>query len=256
MKGMTFQNGNEYRIQVNGESWSQGDTITGSLTVKSNSPAKHEQGSALWVGLTDGLDRKIKQKSGGAFTLLQEATQYNHESTPELNWEFKLPDDCRITDKTGSLYLVYGTEIHRDQLSTSSTIAALKLPILPHLHLVEWIEVLTLNHRFVLKHWTTAKSGWTVATLDRPAAREWASLESLLVFLKKTNDHIHVHFQFHRTEVDGSKVGLAAKISKLDFKRDITTEKLIHDFNQRLNKDSALNVIDSIIQEYRDRPLF
>ena len=241
MKGVSFQSGVEFRIVIEGECWPQGSTISGKLESK---PA-----SAMSVFLAEGIDKKVKQKSPGAFRILERAST----QTSPLDWSFSLPLHTRVSDSSGSLYLVYGGGSEKDVESKLETLGQLRLNILPHQHLLDLIEVMTGHFRFAWKSTAASKTaGWTQVKFDAPQAREWASLELLLVQVQLTDQTMDVNFLFNRKEIDPAKAGLSSVVVKRELSRSWELKKIIHDFNQRLNKEIITVELERVIAEYRD----
>jgi len=234
MKGMSFQNGVEFRITIEGESWAQGDHIQGKIESK---PA-----AKGLIYLAEGVDKKVKSKSPDAFIVLQE-----HESTQApYEWKFQLPIDTRISDKTGALYILYG---HGENIEK---LGQLRLNIVPHPHLKDLMDLLTTEFRFALKSVSAGKKGTVEVKFDPPSAKDWAMLEQLVLICKFSNTELDCKFQFHRNEVDATKGGLSTKSAKREISRTWNTKAITHDFNQRLNKDVMTVEIEKVISEYRD----
>ncbi len=233
MRGVSFQNGVEFKISIEGESWSQGDRITGKIESKPIAPA--------FLYLAEGNDKKVKAKSADAFVVLEEWPS----ATAPFDWKFELPLDARISDKSGSLYLLYG------KTENLETLGFLRLPINPHQHVKDLIDLMTAEFRFALKSVNHHKSGSVEIKLEPSGTKDWASLEALYLFVKLNEKILEVKFQFHRNEIDALKGGVATKIVKREFNRQWETSKIVHDFNQRLNKDVAKVEVERVIAEYR-----
>lgn len=234
MKGMSFQNGVEFRVSINGESWSQGDTIQGRMESKPLAPGM--------IYLAEGVDKKVKAKTPDAFIVLQE---YELTQAP-FDWKFQLPVDTRISDKSGALYILYG---HGENIEK---LGQLRLNILPHSHLKDLFDLLTAHFRFAFKSISAGKKGTIEVKFDPPSAKDWAMLEQLVLVCKTTEKEIDCKFQFHRNEVDATKGGLASKSVKREVSRTWNTKAVIHDFNQRLNKDVMTIEFEKVISEYRN----
>jgi hypothetical protein len=233
MKGMSFQNGVEFRISIDGESWSQGDLIRGKIESK---PASKPQ-----VILAEGVDKKVKLKSPDAFVILEESVI----QTAPSEWSFQLPIDSRISDKSGALYLLYG---HGENLEK---LGQLRLNILPHIHFKDLIDVLTHHFRFALKSMNAGKTGTTEIKFS-PPSKDWQMLDELVLFLKINADVMDVKFQFHRQEVDALKGGLATKSVKREITRHWKIPQIILSFNQRIDKEIITAELDKVVAEYRE----
>jgi hypothetical protein len=233
MKGMSFQNGIEFRVTLDGESWLQGETIHGRVESK---PA-----SKGLIYLAEGLDKKVKAKSADAFIILQELKF----EAPPFDWKFQLPVDARISDKAGALYLLYG----RDENTEKS--GQLRLNILPNSLVKDLIELLSTHFRFPLKATVAGKKGVTEFKFDPPSGKDWSMLESLVLLIKTSEKELDCKFQFQRNEVDATKGGLSTKSVKREVNRCWIKNEIIHEFNLRMNKDIMTIEIDQVIDEYR-----
>ncbi len=233
MKGLSFQNGIEYRIVIEGETWPQGEKLTGRLEAKS--PTK------LFVALAEARDKKVKDKDAKAFKIIE---PLNAEASP-LDWNFQLPLNARISDNTGSLYIVYGAD------HTPEKLAHLRLNIQPHLLLRDTIDLFTHHYRFALKNTVAGKDQWVEFKLDPPDSKDWNFLEQLILQLQLNEDTIDANFIFYRKEVDAMKAGLSTKITKREIEQSWNRKLIVHDFNQRLNKDQVALMVDAAFTEYR-----
>jgi len=234
MKGLSFQTGVEYKIHIDGESWPQGAPITMSLESKPAAP--------LTLILAEGVDKKVKAKTPDAFTAL-EAFSSDDSS---LQQTIILPLNARISDKSGSLYILYGK---KDE--PLEKLGQLRLNVVPHPHISDLIDVMTSHFRFALKTLSATKKSEVEIKLDPSGSKEWASLEQLLLRTQITDSALEVVFQFHRNEVDPSKGTLATKSVKREFQRSWNLNEIVHDFNQRLNKEVVTGAIENVIAEYR-----
>lgn len=234
MKGMSFQNGVEFKITIEGESWSPGDLIQGKIESKPVAKAQ--------VILAEGTDKKVKAKSPDAFVVLEEAVT---QSAP-YEWKFQLPIDARISDKSGALYVLYGHGENMEKLGQ------LRLNILPHILFKDLIDLLTAHFRFAFKSMSAGKAGTTEVKLDPPGNKDWSMLEQLVLQLKMNAETMDIKFQFHRQEVDATKGGLATKSTKREITRSWNISQIILSFNQRLDKEILTVEIEKVIAEYRD----
>ena len=239
MKGISFQDGVEFKVTIQGETWQQGEDLSGSLeaTVKNPDVALGE----MRVILAETTDRKLKLKSVDGFHVLAEASS----ATSPLAWSFKLPIDARISDKPGSLFILYGSRVDKHALGM------LRLAILPHHYIHDLIEIMRTEFRFALKNLTAGKGNFVEAKLEPSGSKEWAQLEELILAVKVTDETIETKFIFNRNAVDAMKAGLQTKIEKREIERSWGLKEFVHDFNGRLNKDAATLAIQNVISEYR-----
>lgn len=232
MKGTSFQKGVELKVLIEGEIWHQGGQIKGTL-----SPIL-KPGQSLPADLTlaiaPGTEKKVKAKSPDAFLLSESLPLQRNGDQFFCN----LPVNAEVTDKTSSLYLVYGFP---------DAFAHLKLIILPHIHLQDVIDVISHHFRFPVK---TVNTGIKVK-FDPPASKEWTFLEQLVLHLALQNDQIEAAFEFTKKEIDALSAGLKAKTAKKKITRSWPLKGYLHEFNQRINKDLIAESLEQVFQEYR-----
>lgn len=232
MKGTSFQKGVELKVFIEGETWHQGGQIEGTLSpiLKSSQTLPAD----LTLAIAPGTEKKVKTKSPDAFLL--------SESLPiQRNGEqffCNLPVNAEVTDKTSSLYLIYGFP---------STFAHLKLTILPHIHLQDVIDVISHHFRFPVKSVSTGIK----VKFDPPASKEWTFLEQLVLHLTLQEDHIEANLEFTKKEIDALSAGLKAKTAKKNIARSWPLKGFLHEFNQRINKDLITESLEQVFQEYR-----
>ncbi len=239
MKGVSFQNGVEFKVSIEGETWSQGDLIQGTLQASVKNPGSTLP--SLKLCLAEGTERRIKAKSPEAFRIIEELSS----NTSSLEWKFTLPKDVRVSDKAGSLYILYGSA------TDTHALASLKLNIIPHLHIRELCEVLSIHSRFVLKFINAGKNNWVEVKFGPPDGKDWLFLEHLIVSLRIDDTKLYANFEFTRNAIDAMKGTLKTNIVKRELEREWSLANLIHDFNQRLNKDAAADAIDAVLAEYK-----
>ena len=243
MKGVSFQNGVEFKISIEGESWSQGDTVTGKLEAMSRNP--NTPFTSMKVFLAESTEKKVKAKTPGAFEIIHELSS----SSPTLDWSFKLENHTRITDSKGGLYIVYGNSNGNPE--ALETLGQLRLNILPHMHMRDLRDIMGSHFRFVTKTASDGKKGWVEFKFDPPSAKEWSSLEQLVLLLKLQEKSMEAKFSFHRAEVDALKAGLQTKSVLRDISKSWDLSRMIHDFNGRLNKEATTDAIENVVAEYR-----
>ena len=112
MKGTCFQRPLEFNLNVDGESWTQGQSVSGTLTVKNHG---HESVTldSVSVRLARGGLKKVHAKTAGALdvaatVLFDGSTKVEPQASASLPWTFPIGLNDAITDKTASPFLVYG----------------------------------------------------------------------------------------------------------------------------------------------------
>ncbi len=235
MKGFSVQNGVELRIEIIGEAWSQGEPVRVRLEAKKE--------STLFLELADGSEKKIRAKATDAFKTLSRI----QGTGTLLETTFELPLDCRISDKSGSLHVLYGVG------NPPAQPASLRLTVNPNPHLKDLGEVLTHHYRFTLKSVSMGKKSDVEMKFEPSGGKEWASLESLTVSARLLKTELQLKFFFQRKEINALKSALTAQSVKRTIEKNFPLKDILHDFNQRLNKENVTAGLDSIFEEYRAR---
>lgn len=234
MKGTSFQNGVEFKVTVEGENWSPGEIIRGQVETKPSGVAQ--------VFLAEGIDKKVKLKSADAFVILNETAL---KKTPYA-WEFQLEMNTRVSDKHGSLYLLYGSG------DAIEKFGHLRLNIIPHLLLRDLSDLLTAEFRFANPVFSQGRSKTTELKLGPPEVKEWTMLDQLVIQLTLSVQALDAKFIFDRKEIDPTRGGLSTVLVKREVTRRWLRSELIHDFNRRLNKEIMAAEFEKVVKEYRD----
>ena len=100
MRGTFFLKPLELNLDVTGESWSQGDEVSGTLAIKAHGEADL---SKIGIHLCEVNMKKFKAKDPAAFKVLESLPA----ATESTSFNFKLSQSCLITEKTTSLYIVW-----------------------------------------------------------------------------------------------------------------------------------------------------
>ncbi len=248
MKGISFQSGIEIRVEIQGEKWSPGDTLLGTLTL-SNRSSKPVELSAVRLDLSRGLERKLKKDAATAFDVgvsvrpqlpgVLEAGA----STGELAWTYQLAHDTAVSDVSGSLFVVYGL----------GALTTLRLKIEPIEAIREMMLSLSAAFKFKLNHTYSSKQGYTEFVLSPPDGREFGFVNQLCLFTRSDETDIHLRFEFDVQVVDGASPGLKTKVVTKKFERTVMWVDLLHRFNGKLNKDAFESLFQEVLKEFSDR---
>jgi len=234
MKGISIQSDTEVRIEVDGECWRQGDLIRIQLRSGNDTP--------VCLFLASGSEKRIKTKSPDAFEILESI----NSATSPLTQHLTLPVNARITDKTGSFYLLYG-------LAGYPHLAQLRLQVEPHLHLSDLANLFVTEFRFLLKSVSMGKNGSIDFKLEPPRTKEWASLKNLVLNSQIREKSLETHFIFFRQEMDALQATLKLKLTQKMISRSFELEKCLLSFNQRLNTEVCLELLKSVFEEYKNQ---
>lgn len=117
MRALYFAKPLEYRLEVSGEVFMQGQALTGTLCVTNRGPAALDQLS-LELGLAYGVFKEIKEAGNRSLTILkhsQLAKGFSLEPGGERKeaWELPLANAAPIISKEGSPFIVYGADLQQ-----------------------------------------------------------------------------------------------------------------------------------------------
>jgi hypothetical protein len=203
MKGTIFQKPLEFKISIEGETWKQGDSIQGTISVKNHGSGDLDF-SQLQVHLAQGVIRKVHSKAPDAFKIIA-SSPLTAEETP---WSFQTDRNCPITDTTGSLYLLYGHGADTTQLGQ------LQLNFTPYWIIEEFLNVLKTDFRFVVKTQKFSK-GKIETKLAPPTAKSFATLEYLFVNFHFEGDTLEVGYVFQTKKLEATAASIdTSKLKK------------------------------------------
>ncbi|MBC8258436.1 MAG: hypothetical protein H8E38_05430 [SAR324 cluster bacterium] len=193
MRSSFFQQPLEHQIEVEGETWNQGEALKGRLRVRNMSSTVVDVKTTQLI-LAHGLKKDLKK--GGVVPwevkdklILTKNISLSAAEEHTCEWEFDLPSDCPITDKQGGLFLLFGGE---DALSKGGL---LDLQISLHPILQNFLQTFTTQFRFLLKH-QKRKLEWTEVKLVPPESREFPNMDYVMCFLRIHEEQLTVQYRF------------------------------------------------------------
>ena len=193
MRSVYIQQPLEYQIDVEGESWNQGEVVKGQIRIR-NMSSKTVAVKTSQIILAHGLKKAFKEGTMIPWEVLEKqvvaqdiALQAGSELT--FGWNFNLSTDCPITDKQGGLYLLFGG----DEALTEG--GRLNLQINLHPILQNYLQTFTTQFRFLEKY-QKRKSELTEVKLIPPDSREYPNMDYVLCFLRIHDEQLEAHYRF------------------------------------------------------------
>ena len=245
MRSVYFQQPLEHQIEVDGESWNQGEVVKGQIRIR-NMSSKTVAVKTSQIILAHGLKKAFKEGTMVPWEVLEKqvvaqdiALQAGSELT--FGWNFNLSTDCPITDKQGELYLLFGG----DEALTEG--GRLNLQINLHPILQNYLQTFTTQFRFLEKY-QKRKSELTEVKLIPPDSREYPNMDYVLCFLRVHDEQLEAHYRFKMSGLGrtGEKMTVTKKDRELE--QSIPPEKYLQPggFPNRAcfreNIDQALNI--------------
>lgn len=208
MKGTYFQKPFEFNLIVEGESWKQSDPVSGTLVMK-NHGTQEEPLSSFQVSLAYG-------KAPDGFEVLTSVAADGSRKLPakgeeRLSWKFDLDRNCPVTEKSKSLYLLYGKSDSPEKMGQ------LQLIVHPFWVIQSFLDTLQTQFRFVLKTQKSNK-GSVEVKLAPPSSKAFAVIESLVLQMKFEGEQFQVRYLFNVNKIDAS-AGMTLKKAKQELEQ-------------------------------------
>ena len=224
MRSVFFQQPLEFQIEVEGESWNQGELIEGQLRIRNmSSGIVSVKTSQIFIAY--GLKKAFKKGSDVPWEVLVKqvvAQDLSLQADSELTfgWNFNFSTDCPITDKQGGIYLLFGGD---DALTEGGR---LNLQINLHPILQNFLQTFTTQFRFLEKY-QKRNSEWTEVKLLPPDSREYPNMDNMLCFLRVHEKQLKVRYRFKMSGLGrtGEKMTVTKKFRELE--QSISPEKYL-----------------------------
>lgn len=249
MKATIFVKPLEYNLNADGEKWRQGDLIKGSLIIRNHS-ADNFLLPCLKVSLAAGSFKKVKLKDSRQWDYLFETTVADRitlgaQEEKEFLWNFKLPENCPITDKNGTVYLMFNDQ------DDSWPKGLLELGIEPKLVMKQFLEIFENFLRFKVVQ-TKFSKGMVEIKLNPPSSREFSHIESLVLRMKEIDKILDLEYNFNLQVFDATAGPMVVqkKIRKIEQK---FTSKEYYIYGDSPNHDFIKTSIEAVIKEAAPR---
>jgi hypothetical protein len=248
VKATFFQKPLEFNLNIEGESWRQGDPISGSLLVK-NHGSEEVDSSEIHVVLAHGAISKVRKKDASAFTPV--AAQIMAQGSPgkippagqaSFSWKFETERNCTVTEKGSSLFILYGRSATPEVSKSGDSLGQIQLVIHPYFIIEEYLKSLRTQFHFVLKSLKSTK-GWLECKIAPPSSRNFASVEQLLLSFRFEDDVLHVHYLFDVKKLEALAATTSLSNQKREFEQSFNSMQYLR--NGRFNFD----LIEASIRE-------
>lgn len=222
MKGTVFLKPLEYNIETSGEKWRQGEKIKGSLKIKNNGVESIEL-PAVKIALSIGNYKKVKVLDVKAWDLVSEVTLSDQlllkaSEEKEFPWEFQLAEDCRITDKDGSIYLRF--------LNLQADLPAgnIELLIQPKLVMLQFLEIFDNFLRFKIGPMKFSK-GMVEVKLTPPSSRELGHIDSLVLRMSEIQNTLKLEYLFNLRVLEMTGTTMTAEKKTKSFDQTLNSKQ-------------------------------
>ncbi len=251
MKGIFVHNKREFRLEVAGESFFQGDTLRCTFSVKNHSPSECSLALLCDLGVADL--KLLKAKALNAVTPLLEGDTgdplvVKAQELKQITLSFVLDKNSVVSEKAQSLCFVLGD---RDDVTSYNY---LPITLNPHPHIQKIISLIESTFQFVPKGVRSA-SGRTEVKMKPPSSKKLTLVEELILALKFNGADLDVEYTFKVKSFDTTGNGLSVKKGKTSVKQRwpekeylLTPEHLNHERVEG-KIEEALSVVSSAIAD-------
>ncbi len=243
MKGTFFKKPLELNITIDGESWSQGETVSGTFKALDHTDQKSDL-SFLGCHLCFCASKKFKAKDEKAITVLESIALPSKASEMEFN--FNLSDNCPITDTSGSLYIIYG------DIKTPFDAGFLQINITPIKPILYFVKTFEQFFRFQLKAFKN-KKGFIEAAAKAPDSKEWASIQKMIIQFKMDGADLNILFYVNLKKLDFSNSHHKTKDEKREINKVLTQSQ--YELYGIANQEGIKKVIEEVLNEIKIKPI-
>ncbi len=213
MRGLFLQNSMEVRLDVQGDSFEQGQPVPCALTF-TNRGAQSVSLLAPTLRLSLGDTKLVKLKDTAAFSELSSAelergVELEPGAAQTFSHTFQLDENAPISEKAKGPFLLYG------ELQEGSTLGQLPLTVVPHKYLRAIFDTLTTVFSF-LPRGESSKNEWTSIKLKPPESRAMSFVDELNFSARFDSDELLVSFLFGVKKLDASQAKVGVKKAKTE----------------------------------------
>lgn len=253
MKGIYFQKPLESILKVDGETWRQGDSVSGTLEIR-NHGSEPVAPSQAHVMLTRGELKKVRAKDAAAFQVIQSVKVGNDSmiapgATASFPWTVSTDRNGPVTDSMASPFLLYGVG------ESPETLGQLQLTFEPHELLQEFIKSFSVGFRFVLKSRRSSKGGWVEFKLDPPDSKAFSTLELLVLSARFDGEAVDLEYEFQLKKIEATVAGTHVKKLKKQFEQRLEPHQLRVP-SGRINYEQMEAGIGEALQQVESKILF
>lgn len=225
MRSTFFERPLEYQLLCTKEEWLQGEPIQGQLSLK-NLNKDTVSAEQIRIVLAYGNFRKIKANDADCWEVLQvhklaDSLEIGGGEKQSFDWELTLPTDAPITDKSGSLFLLFGGESVLERggrLDVRTDMLEL---------LQSFLQTFVTQFHF-LQRSVKYKDGWTEVHLDPPTgSREFPNLEHVLCYLRMREEKLEIRYRCKVKTLKRDGENMKVRGKNLEISQVLTAEEYL-----------------------------
>lgn len=242
MKTTIFQKPLEFKLNLDGESWHQNDTIKCQLDI-----IDHGQDTKLddlFCFLGHGNIKKIKSKDLKSLTIIEKIQIHDYKT----NFDFSLNSDSPITENSKNIFILIGSS------SDPYKIGMLELNIKPIKIITDYIDLFEQFFRFKCKS-LTYKNGQLETKITPPDSKDWTKIQTMnLKFKLGEEEKLTTIFSFKLKQISYEDNTTNVKDSKKEIITEMDKEQYLN-FGNSLNYNYLRNEITNALNTVKLKPL-
>jgi len=216
MRGLFLSRSIEFRLDVQGDTFEQGQSVVCNLKFINRGAGPIILASPT-LRLALGDQKLVKAKDPAAFELLLQAeVERGIELAPGAEFSashtFNLDLNFPITDKAKAPFLLYGDSENVTELGQ------LPLTVTPHKHLRMIFDTLSTVFSFLPKG-ESSKNRWTSVKLKPPESRSMSLVDELNLEVRFNNDGLELVYCFNVKKLDASQAKVGVRKAKTEVKQ-------------------------------------
>ena len=243
MKGIFFSKPLEYNLDIDGEVWTQGSYIKGSLMVSNHSNLAISLNN-IGCHLCYSSSKKFKSKDPKSINLIESTLL--QEGKTKLDFEFKLKNNCPITESTGTLIIICG------DISKPFEGGFLELNIKPMNPIIYLTETFEMFYRFKVKPFKNKKD-FIEAPIKAPDSKEWASIQKMALQFKMVTDELEIKFIVTLKRLSFDDSPHKTKDEKKEIIKILTKKE--YELYGSANQEGIKKILDEVMSEIKIKPL-
>lgn len=224
MRGVFIQKPLEFRLEVPIETATQGEGVPCAITVKNhgNEPAPLKE---LSLRLALGNLKKIKAKAEDAFEVvasaeLERSICVEPGGQTSVSWDFALDRNAPVSDKSQSLYLLYGNA------DSSALLGQLPLTVRMHPHYRAIFDTCETVFSFINKG-ESWKDGYTTVKYKAPDLRKFTLVDEITIGVRFVDDSLELLYSFKIKKLEATAHSLNFKKGKAEVVQTWTPQQYI-----------------------------
>lgn len=217
MRAVFFHQNLEYKLEVPKDGFEQGDTLNCTLSLTNrNSSTLSINELRLDLAIADTKDVREKKEENYEIVARAEIKcpfELAAQATQSFPWTYPLDANCCISDKSQSLYVLYG--------GSAAALGLMPLNVQAHAHIQSILKTMETSFQFVLKGQKSNK-GWVEAKLKPPSARRFMLVNELLLSLRFEEERkLALRFVFNVKKFDTGSAKIGVKKGKIEVEKTL-----------------------------------